>query len=77
MTVFSQLNIDEVIEKISNLEYLIGMRYHANVIGVKSGVKTLAINYDPKVEALAQEFDLPYIKLQDTDFIQPFDKLCS
>ena len=76
VTIFNQLNIDEVIEKISNLEYLIGMRYHANVIGVKSGVKTLAINYDPKVEALAQEFDLPYIKLQDTDFTQSFDKLC-
>lgn len=76
VTIFNQLNIDEVIEKISNLEYLIGMRYHANVIAVKSGVKTLAINYDPKVEALAQEFDLPYIKLQDTDFTQSFDKLC-
>lgn len=69
------LNVNEVIETISNLEYLIAMRFHANVIGIKAGVKTLAINYDPKVKILAEEYDLPYINLDDEDFSKTFEKL--
>lgn len=73
--VLSELNVKEVIEKISNLEYLIAMRFHANVIGIKAGVKTLAINYDPKVKTLAEEYNLPFINLDDEDFSKVFEKL--
>lgn len=73
--VLSGLNVNEVIEAISNLEYLISMRFHSNVIGVKSGVKTLAINYDPKVKSLAEEYNLPMINLNDENFSEAFDKL--
>ena len=73
--VLSGLNVNEVIEKISNLEYLIAMRFHANVIGIKAGVKTLAINYDPKVKTLAEEYNLPFINLDDEDFSKVFEKL--
>lgn len=59
----SNMSINQIIELISGLEYLIAMRFHANVIGIKSGVKTTAINYDPKVEKLAQEYNLPIIEL--------------
>ena len=70
-----ELSIDEVIEKISNLEYLIAMRFHANIVGIKANVKTLAINYDPKVEKLAKEYNLPIIRPDDKDFSSEFDKL--
>ena len=73
--VLKELSLNDVFETISNLEYLIAMRFHANVVGIKSGVKTLAINYDPKVEKLAEEYHLPYINLDDKDFSEPFNKL--
>ena len=73
--IFNNLSMDEVLEKISDLEYLIGMRFHSNVVGIKSGVKTLCINYDPKVKKLAEEYNLPCINLDDEDFSEEFDKL--
>ena len=69
------LSIDEVIEKISNLEYLIAMRFHANVIGIMAGVKTLTINYDPKVAKLSKEYNLPMIELDGRNFSSEFEKL--
>ena len=73
--VISGLNVKEMIEQISNLEYLIAMRFHANVVGIKSGVKTLAINYDPKVQSLAEQYNLPMINLNDENFSDEFNKL--
>lgn len=61
--VLSKLSINDVFEVISNLEYLIGMRFHANVAAIKCGVKTTAINYDIKVKKLAEEYNLPMIEL--------------
>ena len=61
--VYSKLSINDVIEQISKLETLYAMRFHANVIGIKAGVKTIAINYDPKVKKLAEEYNLPVIEL--------------
>lgn len=75
VTVLDKLSINDVLEKISDLEYLIAMRFHANVVGIKSGVKTLAINYDPKVKKLADEYHLPMINLNDNDFSEQFSKL--
>lgn len=67
--VLSGLSIDEVIDTISNLECLIAMRFHANVIALKAGVKTIPINYDIKVQKLAQEYNLPLIELsKNIDF---------
>ena len=73
--VFSGLSVNEVFDKISELEYMIGMRFHANVAAIISGVKTLAINYDIKVKKLADEYDLPVIELSQRDFTKEFDKL--
>lgn len=73
--VLNKLSIKDVLDKISDLEYLIAMRFHANVVGIKAGVKTLAINYDPKVEKLALEYNLPLINLDDEDFSKQFDRL--
>jgi len=75
VSVLSNLSVNDVTDKISDLEYLIAMRFHANVIGIKSGVKTLAINYDPKVEKLAKEYNLPIINLDDKDFSNQFNNL--
>ena len=67
--------VSELIEELSNLEYLISMRFHSDIIGIKAGVKTLAINYDPKIKALAEEYHLPLINFGDNDFSPAFEKL--
>ena len=73
--VLSKLSVNEVFEKISELEYMIAMRFHANVVAIKTGVKTLAINYDIKVKKLAEEYNLPVIELNQVDFDEEFSKL--
>lgn len=73
--VCEKLELDDIIEHITNLEYLVGMRFHACVVGIKSGVKTLAINYDPKVEKLADEYNIPLINFDNNDLSSSFDSL--
>lgn len=59
----TEIVTDNIIERISSLEYLIAMRFHAILVALKSGVKTCAINYDIKVEKLAQDANLPLISM--------------
>jgi len=71
-----ELNQENIISKISTLDALVAMRFHAIVIALKAGVKTLAINYDEKVEKLAKEFSLPIISLDNyNDYNFMFEKL--
>lgn len=56
---------EEVINIISSLKTLIAMRYHACLIGVKAQVNLLPINYDIKVESLANLFGLKTLSLSD------------
>ncbi|HNW26800.1 MAG TPA: polysaccharide pyruvyl transferase CsaB [Candidatus Gastranaerophilaceae bacterium] len=66
----------ELIDKISKLEYFIAMRFHANLIALKSGVKTLAVSYDEKVEKLAKEAQIPCITINSTeDFKTLFEEI--
>ena len=58
---------DKIIEDLAKLDVLIAMRFHACLIGIKSGVKLLPINYDIKVEQLAKEFDLNCLNLNYTE----------
>ena len=59
----------EMIKKMNGLEYLIALRYHAVMIGIKYGIKTLAINYDPKVETLAKFVKIPCINFDEEKMI--------
>jgi len=66
----------DVIIRISRLEYMIAMRFHAVLVAIKTGVKTLAINYDAKVEKLAYEAFLPLLTMSiEEDFDAPFDRM--
>lgn len=75
-TVLAGMSNSEIIESLSKSEYLISMRFHAIIIGLLAGVKTLGINYDVKVEKLAKEFNLPLIDLKN-DFGNNFELLKS
>ena len=58
-------------------DYLIAMRFHACLLGLKYGIKTLAISYDPKVETLAQNAKIPYLVMDSkkNDYKQAFENL--
>lgn len=68
--VFYSMSVNDMINSMRNLEYLIAMRYHAIIIGLKYGIKTLAINYDPKVETLAKFAKIPFINFENYDKIE-------
>ena len=57
----------EIIKLMANLDYMIAMRYHAILIALKYGIKTLAINYDYKVENLANEAKIPALSMNVTE----------
>ena len=67
---------NDFIIKISKLEYMIAMRFHAVLVAIKTGVPTIAINYDAKVAKLAYEACLPLLTIAyDEDFDSAFVKL--
>ena len=56
---------DNLVREIASLNTLVGMRFHALIIGIKSKVKCTGINYDPKINSLCQEFNLEQIEFSD------------
>ena len=74
--VISGLSGKYVVEKLSKLDYLIGMRFHALLLAMKFGVKSIAINYDIKVAKLAEEYNIPVISMDaDEDFDDVFMRM--
>ena len=59
----TEIVTDNIVNRISKLNYLIAMRFHAILVALKCGIKTCAINYDVKVEKLANEADIPLISM--------------
>lgn len=73
--IYKNLSPIECITEISKLEYLIGMRFHSCVAGVTSGVKVLGINYDIKVQTLAENVGFPLIKMYGCEAKTGIEKL--
>lgn len=73
--IYKNLNIDECVNELSKLEYLIGMRFHAVLVAAKAGVKVLGINYDIKVLNLSKKIGFPIIGLDEKHFEKEFDAL--
>lgn len=68
-TIKHGLSVNEYISEFSQLEYLIGMRFHAVLVALKAGVKVLPISYDKKVSELAREIGIPYILLDEYNLL--------
>lgn len=67
--VIVRTHISDILNDFSKLEYLIAMRFHACLLGLKMGIKTLPVAYDVKIEALARELGLKLIyAYDDVDF---------
>jgi len=71
----NNLSIKKAVKKFSEMECLVAMRFHACLLGVKTGVKVLSINYDEKVEKLAQEVGFPILSLTENNFVEKFELL--
>lgn len=69
-TLLSGLKNQEIIESFRSLDILIGMRFHACLLALKYGIPTLPLSYDAKVEKLADEFEIPYVNLNEKDNIK-------
>ena len=54
---------DNIVNRFSNLEYLIGMRFHSLILAMKMGIKCLGINYDLKVEKLCEDANIPIVAM--------------
>ena len=59
-------NRAEIFKRVSQLECMIAMRFHAIILALKAGIRVSAINYDIKVEKLAKEASIPLISLNDS-----------
>ncbi len=74
--IIHSLSKNDFIFKISHLEYMIAMRFHAVLIALKLGIKTLAINYDVKVTKLAYDALVPILTMKgDDDYDLAFSKM--
>lgn len=63
--IYQKMDIEEVITKISEIEYFIGMRFHSCLIASKAGAKVLGINYDIKVKNLSEKVGFPILELKE------------
>lgn len=72
--VYSELSDEDIIKNLAHAKYVLAMRFHAIIIALLAGAKTLAINYDIKVEKLANEFNLPILDLK-REFKNQFKEL--
>ena len=71
--ILKNLTVDEAIEEISSLKYLVAMRFHACLIAAKAGVSVTGINYDVKVETLAKTLGFPLIELNGEGLQEGFE----
>lgn len=71
------LSVQQIIDRLSQYDCLIGMRYHACLVAAKFGVKTLAIAYDQKVDILAEDLGLPCLSMNDkkNDYVKAFNDM--
>ena len=75
--IIQNLSNQQIINRVAEYDYLIAMRFHACLLGLKYGIKTLAISYDPKVENLAKEANIPYLLMNSSknNYTKAFEDL--
>lgn len=56
--------VHEARQLLAGAHLVIGMRLHALILGTAAGTPSVAISYDPKVEAFASEVGLPWVPLE-------------
>ena len=75
VSIKKSLNINNAIMELTSVEYLIAMRFHACLVGINNGIKTIGINYDVKVETLSKEMGFPIIELNQNNIDEIINKI--
>lgn len=65
VSLYKGKNYRQVMNRIGEARIMIGMRLHANIFALINDVPIITINYDPKIEALAHDFEQPIIYTDD------------
>lgn len=60
----------EFITMIASLEYMIAMRFHAIIAALMAGVRTMAIDYDVKVQKLAKAAGIPLMSMDASEDVE-------
>ncbi|MBU0580334.1 MAG: polysaccharide pyruvyl transferase CsaB [Candidatus Margulisbacteria bacterium] len=60
---------EEVIEKIGECQMLIGARLHSLIFAAKKHIPFLGLNYDPKVAAFCKTLGMPWLKLDEVNYL--------
>ena len=63
-------NVTQLLREIQSCEILVAMRFHALMLALKAGIKTIALSYDIKVQNLAIETQTPYVFLNDNEKLE-------
>ncbi|SMB91385.1 polysaccharide pyruvyl transferase CsaB [Thermanaeromonas toyohensis ToBE] len=58
-----KLTLEDAVGIISSLDFLVGMRLHALILGAVLEVPFIGLSYDPKVEAFCRQVEQPYLPL--------------
>lgn len=56
---------ENLVEELCGVKTLVSMRFHALIVALRAGVKCAVINYDPKVQILAEKYSLPLVEISD------------
>lgn len=78
--IYSNLSVEQNIELLGHLDYLIAMRFHACLVAINYNIPTIALSYDPKVKNLALESKIPFLNIDSLhnhkkDFAGKIDEL--
>lgn len=60
----------EIMDKIGESRIMVGMRLHANIFALINDIPVIMLNYDPKIEALAQDFGQELIELDESNICE-------
>ena len=64
---FSLDGIEENINLLQSMDYLIAMRFHAGLCAINAEKSLLMLSYDPKTEEFCKELGLKYLSIEDLD----------
>ena len=69
--IYSLAQPQEIKGLFRGVEMTIGMRFHSLIMSAAEGCRSFAISYDPKVDAIASDLDLPGYDLSPNPAVLP------
>ena len=68
-TIFLEPTQEAVQEAFNGLGLMLGMRFHALVFAALQGIPFAGLAHEPKIDAIAREFNMPFLSLARMDAV--------